>query len=37
MNKTNVDDGYMFEGYTRLSTTSEDGDRAIFYGHPLFQ
>ena len=36
-NKTNVDGGYKIEGYTRVSSTSEDGSRVIFYCHPLFQ
>jgi hypothetical protein len=34
---TLIADGYEIEGYTRLTTTTEDGNRVIYYAHPYFQ
>ncbi len=28
---------YKIEGYTIASTTSQDGERVIYYGHPCFK
>jgi len=34
---TVIADVYEIEGYTRLTTTTEDGNRVIYYAHPYFQ
>ena len=40
MNNQNVGDiseEYRIEGYTRITTTTNDGNKVIFYAHPFFQ
>jgi hypothetical protein len=40
MNNQNVGDiseEYRIEGYTRITTTTTDGNKVIFYAHSFFQ
>jgi hypothetical protein len=36
-NITKFCEGYKIEGYTQATTTTQDGNRVIFYAHPYFQ
>ena len=36
-NITEFGEGYKIEGYTQATTSTQDGNRVIFYAHPYFQ
>jgi hypothetical protein len=37
MNMNDFSQGYLIEGYTRVTTKTHDGTKLIFYAHPNFQ
>ncbi len=36
-NITEFGEGYKIEGYSQATTSTQDGNRVIFYAHPYFQ